>query len=904
LVSDTTPPAGGGGPTHTDYYADGAIQQFIDAVGVKTYYTYTANGSPLTVTRDYQGSNAVRLDYTYDTNFPAKVTSITPKNPSTNVVDPTWQAWQYDYYQPADPAPGALHHVYRVESNGTTLDTLATYAYDAHGRITSATSATGGVTSYAYDAQGNLFTVTGPANNDAGTRPVTTYGYDSLGRVTSVTDPLSHATTYTYDALDRLLTVTLPKPTTSSTLNFTTTYSHDNFDSPSGLLYTDVTDPNSELTKQGYDQYRQLVKSIDALGDATTYAYTRGLLTGITDANNNTTSYAYDPGRRLSSTIFPDSAVERYAYTSDNLLYQKTDRKNQTITYGYDHFKRLATKTYPGSTSITYTYQGQALTQVVDTSASPTETHTMAYDASYRLQSETQAARGTITRAYNADDSLATTNVQSGPATTYTYYPDGSLDTIQWSPVAGNFKYTHTLPGKYQTITFPNGQTRNFSYDNQGRLTQLTNLVSGGGNLATYAYGYDLNYTTGQYTMLGQRVSLTATVPSQGLNNHLFKYEYDQVYELNKVTYPNVAPFNSEVDSWTYDSIGNRLTNTVNGSTTNYTYQKIGSNPNNWQRLTNDGTNSYNYDANGSSISRTGYTFGWNYDNRLTSITGGAAASYSYDYRGRRAGAIAGTSTIYLYRGLNVSREAGSVTADYLFGPGLDRPLAVSVGGQVYYYGTDALGSVTLLTNAAGVVQDSYLYDAWGQKRTQSGTVHNPFTFTAREDGQAGLAFYRARHYQASAGRFVSEDPLRLRAGPSLYGYVRGRPSMLRDPVGLQEVGEDGQTIYDIYIKCLQDAGETLSNCLQGCDSAYENCMKGCRPPWCPRDEPAPFPSPLAYLEQALCQTGCGASFLGCTAGCRAAYAAEVFGCTYWFLKESDKEAPAIPGDPDVPGIR
>src|SRR5262249_40101209 len=158
------------------------------------------------------------------------------------------------------------------------------------------------------------------------------------------------------------------------------------------------------------------------------------------------------------------------------------------------------------------------------------------------------------------------------------------------------------------------------------RLTQLANLALGGTNVATYAYGYDLNYTTGLYTMLGQRVSLTATVPSQGLNNHLFKYEYDTLYQLNKVTYPNVAPFNGEVDSWTYDAIGNRLTNTVNGSTTNYTYQKIGSTPLNWQRLTNDGVNAYTYDANGSVITRTGYTFGFDSDNRMSSISGGATA--------------------------------------------------------------------------------------------------------------------------------------------------------------------------------------------------------------------------------------------------------------------------------------
>src|SRR5262249_43313194 len=202
----------------------------------------------------------------------------------------------------------------------------------------------------------------------------------------------------------------------------------------------------------------------------------------------------------------------------------------------------------------------------------------------------------------------------------------------------------------------PKGQTRKFDYDDQGRLTQLNNLASGGTNIATYAYGYDLNYTTGQYTMLGQRISLTATVPSQGLNNHLTKYEYDGLYQLNKVTYPNVAPFNGEIDSWTYDAIGNRLTNTVNGVTANYTYQKITGNPNNWQRLTNDGSNAYTYNANGSVLTRNGpggnFTFTWTanaaWDNRIYSISGATTASYGYDYQGRRSSKTVGSQTTYL----------------------------------------------------------------------------------------------------------------------------------------------------------------------------------------------------------------------------------------------------------------
>ncbi len=298
--------------------------------------------------------------------------------------------------------------------------------------------------------------------------------------------------------------------------------------------------------------------------------------------------------------------------------------------------------------------------------------------------------------------------------------------------------------------------------------------------------------------MLGQRVSMTATVPSQGLSNHQTTYEYDSNYQLLKATYPNVAPFNGEVDSWTYDAIGNRLTNTVNGVTANYTYQKIGANPNNWQRLLSDGSNSYTYNANGSTVTRNGpggnFTFAWaaNYtwENKLYGISGATTASYIYDYQGRRASKTVGSLTTYLYDGLNLVREAGASSADYLFGPGIDEPLAMSRSGQVYYYETDALGSVNAVTNSSASVQNTYLYDAWGQVRSQTGSLANPFTYTSREVGEAGLNFYRARYYGSGVGRFLQEDPMGYADGPNLYLYTKADPVNFVDPKGLAPAGD------------------------------------------------------------------------------------------------------------------
>jgi RHS repeat-associated protein len=295
--------------------------------------------------------------------------------------------------------------------------------------------------------------------------------------------------------------------------------------------------------------------------------------------------------------------------------------------------------------------------------------------------------------------------------------------------------------------------------------------------------------------MLGQRVAMTATVPSQGLSNHQTTFEYDQSYQLLKATYPNVAPFSGEVDSWTYDAIGNRLTNTVNGATTNYTYQKIGANPNNWQRLLSDGSNTYTYTANGSTATRNGpggnFAFAWTgtytWDNRLYGISGATTASYVYDYQGRRSTKTVGSATTYLYDGLNLVREAGASSADYLFGPGIDEPLAMSRGGQLYYYETDALGSVDAVTNSSASVQNNYLYDAWGQVKSQTGSLANPFTYTSRETGEAGLSFYRARYYSSGVGRFLQEDPLDSAVRGDLYDYVENDPISFGDPLGLEK---------------------------------------------------------------------------------------------------------------------
>jgi hypothetical protein len=45
-------------------------------------------------------------------------------------------------------------------------------------------------------------------------------------------------------------------------------------------------------------------------------------------------------------------------------------------------------------------------------------------------------------------------------------------------------------------------------------------------------------------------------------------------------------------------------------------------------------------------------------------------------------------------------------------------------------------------------------------------------------------SYYRARYYDTNPGRFLTEDPIRFRAGTNFYSYVHNRPLTLRDPKG------------------------------------------------------------------------------------------------------------------------
>lgn len=125
----------------------------------------------------------------------------------------------------------------------------------------------------------------------------------------------------------------------------------------------------------------------------------------------------------------------------------------------------------------------------------------------------------------------------------------------------------------------------------------------------------------------------------------------------------------------------------------------------------------------------------------------------------------------------------------YLNGPGMDNKLRLttSTGSTVSddeYFQADHLGSTNGLTSPFGTLSASNSYDSFGNATNGSFTTR--YQFTGREfDNFTGLQYSRARFYDPTLGRFISEDPIGFRGRDiNLYGYVRNDPAMSTDPTG------------------------------------------------------------------------------------------------------------------------
>ena len=287
------------------------------------------------------------------------------------------------------------------------------------------------------------------------------------------------------------------------------------------------------------------------------------------------------------------------------------------------------------------------------------------------------------------------------------------------------------------------------------------------------------------YNNVGNRTSLTDRRRAQA-------FGYDTLDRLTSASHPLLAT----PQAFAYDPVGNR---TTGGSVVNAGNQ-----------LTADANHAYQYDDNGNltrkTLLATGNYSQYTYDaeNRLIKVedfvagnpTPAFTSTYRYDGLGRRIEKVAnGQTKRYIYDSEDILLEydgANVLQTRYTHGQGIDEPIAVTKAGSTFFYHQDGLGTVTDLTDSAGVTTKSYSYDAYGNIVDQTGSLDQPYTYTGRElDSETGLYYYRARYYDPRIGRFLQKDPIGFLGGDlNTYSYVYQTPTFCNDPSG--EVGLAG----------------------------------------------------------------------------------------------------------------
>jgi RHS repeat-associated protein len=308
------------------------------------------------------------------------------------------------------------------------------------------------------------------------------------------------------------------------------------------------------------------------------------------------------------------------------------------------------------------------------------------------------------------------------------------------------------------------GQSQiSYGFDNASRLTSITQ------GSASVSFGYDND---------GRRVSLVLP------NSITANYAYDAASELEQILYQggSLTPANLV---YSYDLAGRRIgiSGTLASTQLPSAVSSASYNANN--QLTQWGSTTMSYDLNGSTLNDGTNSYSWDARNRLISADSGGAA-FAYDPLGRRTEkTLLGTNTSFLYDGANPVQElnGSTVTANLLTG-GIDERFLRSTSSEMDNFLTDALGSTIELTGSTGNETVQYSYAPFGAVSI-SGSTTSSYTYTGREFDGLGIDYFRARYYNPTSGRFLSEDPIGFLGGINVYAFVGDDPIDFGDPSGL-----------------------------------------------------------------------------------------------------------------------
>ena len=659
--------------------------------------------------------------------------------------------------------------------------------------------------------------------------------YDRLGRVKRRSEPFYPGETrrwsgYTYDLLGRVVRTELPD------------YVADRVNSVVTVAYagrvTTTTNGKGQRQVVTRNALDEVIRTADHAGTPVTHGYDAwGQVTSTTTGTGDgavTRRVTYDGRGRRTGMTDPDQGTWTYAYNGFDELVKQTDAAGNYQVVRYDALGRMQTR------------QGYAPDGTdADTDAELVSSVTWRYDPTNgrgQLASVTDTVSGYLrTVSY---DTLGRVSVAStDPGTDDTYYDkqtydgygrvyqvfDATRTSASWTDNVVAVQYNawgHAY--KWVDGVRINGAPRRTYREitAQDARGQVTGETLGGGAVRTRrtfdASTGRIGSVTGQDALRRTLQGLTwewdlvgnLTERSEGSAGKSLTetFTYDT---LNRLTQAQVAGESARRVS--YDALGNITGKTGVGS---YRYGAGSAGP---HAVTQAGSHTYTYDANGNMTQerRTGSvtrTLSYTAFNQVKSITRGThTTTFVYDpaqSRVRRTDVVrtgSGTSTtttLYLGGAEKVIAPDGSYTYKRYVSPGVLIEQAHDSSGSrtsedVRYLLYDHLGSLDVVTDAAGTVVQDLSFDAWGQRRApndwttlallrQIDTTHGRYTtrgFTGHEMLDAvGIIHMNGRIYDPKLARFLQADPViqfpHHAQSYNRYSYVLNNPLAYTDPSG------------------------------------------------------------------------------------------------------------------------
>ena len=624
-----------------------------------------------------------------------------------------------------------------------------------------------------YDEKGNVTSFT---LKDYSDNPTTHMTYDEMNNLTSITDPNGNTTTYTYDSNGNLTHISAPEEVTTditvdsrglptevtNALGIKTRFEYDDYGNLTKTLMPALNLVNSAR----YDDASRLISTTDELNRTKSFEYNKNdFLTKETDAANHATRYEYDANDNLKKITNAKNGVTTLSYDEATDWLTSVSFGGNTRHYAYNPDGTIKSLTKPDGTTYNYTYDG--LGRVTDDGIYQYEYY---YDRPL-LQRITKDSKK---REFGFDALRRLTDSHS----------TGDYDDFVF--------YNYDANGNCNGITYKEGSAI-YTYDGQNRMTEIEYydyLQSMQSPLARFSYRKDNQIEQAQY----------------GYKNVIYvDYSYDEAGRLiGKKTYMEngtvIANYTLELDDAgnivrqnAFEPFGRKV---LSDEEVSYSY-------NNSNRITRAGNISFEFDANGNTTKRGSETYTWDASDRLVNAGG---TEITYDPTGLIA-SYGDTNFAVDPLGMgNVISDSKS-GARYIYGDGLE---ARVVNGVFSFYVTDLRGSVVAIVDENGNITHKYQYDEFGNVLRKEEADYNPFQYV----GKYGvmylsdhLYYMRARHYDPTIGRFLSEDPI---WSTNLYPYADNNPVMEIDPEGLWGKNKNTycQEQYDELIKQMNKSAD------------------------------------------------------------------------------------------------